>query len=58
MKILMTFLKKLNFLKKLISRIKIIKTVKKYFKLFNELKITKYIVDKSLGKIQNYFNEN
>ena len=33
------------------SRIKIAKNgKKKYFKLFNELKTTKYIVDKSLGK--------
>jgi spore maturation protein CgeB len=32
------------------SRIKIAKNgKKKYFKLFNELKITKYIIDKSLG---------
>ena len=32
------------------SRVKIAKNgKKKYFKLFNELKITKYIIDKSLG---------
>ena len=28
---------------------------KKYFKLFNELKTTKYIIDKSLGKNTNLF---
>ena len=28
---------------------------KKYFRLFNELKTTKYIVDKSLGKSTNLF---
>ena len=28
---------------------------KKYFKLFNELKITKYIVDKSLGNNSKLF---
>ena len=33
------------------SRIKIAKKGKeKYFKLFNEVKIAKYIIDKSLGK--------
>ena len=33
------------------SRIKIAKKGKeKYFKLFNEVKISKYIIDKSLGK--------
>ena len=33
------------------SRIKIAKKGKsKYFKLFNETKISKYIIDKSLGK--------
>ena len=32
------------------SRVKIAKNgKKKYFKLFNELKTTKYIIDKSLG---------
>ena len=32
------------------SRIKIARNgKKKYFKLFNELKTTKYIIDKSLG---------
>ena len=43
---------KIRFYKKNIkSRIKIAKNgKKKYFKLFNELKTTKYIVDKSLGK--------
>jgi spore maturation protein CgeB len=28
---------------------------KKYFKLFNEKKTTKYIIDKSLGKTTNLF---
>jgi len=28
---------------------------KKYFKLFNELKTTQYIIDKSLGKVTNLF---
>ena len=28
---------------------------KKYFKLFNELKTTKYIIDKSLGKDVNLY---
>ena len=28
---------------------------KKYFKLFNELKTTKYIIDKSLGKDANLY---
>ena len=33
------------------SRIKIAKKGKdKYFKLFNEVKISKYIIDKSIGK--------
>ena len=37
-------------------RIKIAKNGKrKYFKLFNELKITKYIVDKSLGNNSKLF---
>ena len=48
---------KIKFYKKnSISRIKIAKNgKKKYFKLFNELKITKYIVDKSLGKYSELF---
>jgi glycosyltransferase involved in cell wall biosynthesis len=38
------------------ERIKIAKNgKKKYFKLFNEQKITKYIIDKSLGKISSLF---
>jgi spore maturation protein CgeB len=38
------------------SRIRIAKNGKrKYFKLFNELKTTKYIIDKSLGNKTTYF---
>ena len=38
------------------SRVKIAKKGKeKYFKLFNEVKIAKYIIDKSLGKKANLF---
>ena len=37
-------------------RIKIAKNgKKKYFKLFNELKTTKYIINKSLGKETNFY---
>ena len=38
------------------SRINIAKNGKqKYFKLFNELKTTKYIIDKSLGSKTNLY---
>ena len=38
------------------KRISIAKKGKqKYFKLFNELKITKYIIDKSMGNLSNLF---
>ena len=30
---------------------------KKYFRLFNELKITKYILDKSMEILPNFINE-
>jgi glycosyltransferase involved in cell wall biosynthesis len=48
---------KINFYKKNEkTRIKIAKNgKKKYFKLFNELKTTKYIIDKSLGKETNLY---
>jgi len=48
---------KINFYKKNDkSRIKIAKNgKKKYFKLFNELKTTKYIIDKSLGNKTNLY---
>ena len=48
---------KINFFKKNEkSRINIAKNgQKKYFKLFNEKKISKYIVDKSLDKKTNLF---
>ena len=51
MKILMIYPIKLNFYKKNSNlRNKIAKNgKKKYFRLFNELKITKYILDKSMG---------
>ena len=49
--ILMTSQIELNFIKNDKSRMKIAKKGKnKYFKLFNERKISKYIIDKSLGK--------
>jgi len=48
---------KINFYKKNNkSRIRIAKKgKKKYFKLFNELKTTKYIIDKSLGNKTNFY---
>ena len=48
---------KINFYKKNNkSRIRIAKNgKKKYFKLFNELKTTKYIIDKSLGNKINLY---
>jgi glycosyltransferase involved in cell wall biosynthesis len=48
---------KINFYKKNNkSRIRIAKNgKKKYFKLFNELKTTKYIIDKSLGNKTNFY---
>jgi glycosyltransferase involved in cell wall biosynthesis len=48
---------KINFYKKNdTSRIRIAKNgKKKYFKLFNELKTTKYIIDKSLGNKTNLY---
>ena len=41
---------RLNFIKKLRFKKKLRIRVKKYFKLFNEQRTTKYIIDKSLGK--------
>ena len=42
---------KLNFIKKMSNKEKNSSSrKKKYFKLFNELRTTKYIIDKSLGK--------
>ena len=47
---LMIYQKKLNFIKKMKNQEKKIAKngKKKYFNLFNEVKITKYIIDKSL----------
>jgi len=48
---------KINFYKKNNkSRIKIAKNgKKKYFQLFNELKTTKFIIDRSLGNKTNFY---